>query len=213
MEKFILKVLLTSSLLFLGACSGSEVVEVSAIDGNTSISGNYNTYSSSKIEGSGTLRFSDTLPISSSRSMALKVSLDSTIATSSVTAVFYSSSMLISTTNGIAVTFTRSGSNVLAQISFNGNTAQVKSSKLSFYFPTSLDIIIDVHNVNNKASILVWRRNAIEYTALNADFDSNDSTDLETSLPYQTGGGGFNGLILQNATVTSASIGAQKTLD
>ena len=211
MEKLVLKVLLTSSLLLLGACSGSEITEVSAIDGNTPISGNYNTYSNSKIEGSGTLRFNETLPIVSSRSIALKASLDSTIASSSVTVVLYSSSMLVPANTGIAVTFTRSGSNVIAQISFNGNGAQVKGSNLAFYFPTSLDVIIDVHNINNKARVLVWRRNAIEYTALNADFDSNESTDLESTLPYQTGGGGFAGLILQNATVTSATIGAQKT--
>ena len=218
MEKFVLRfvVLLTPLwLLSLTSCSGgsADPVVVSGIDSNILISGNFSQNDSDKIEGSGTVRFTNTLLNSSSRSFSLKASLDSTIALSEISVVFYSSDASIPSTNGLAVTFTRSGASVNGKVSFNGNPATIAASKMTFYFPSALDVIIDFHNVNNKARVLIWRRNMVEYAAATADVDTDRSGDLVETLPQQKGGGTFVGLILQNATVTTARVDSQKVLN
>lgn len=213
MEKLILRFLVTISLLSLVACSGAEVSDVTGIDSNTTITGNFSQNDTTKLEGSGTIRFTSTLPVDSSRSIALKASLDSTIAASSVAVVFYSANAAIPTTSGIMVKFTRSGASVDGQISFNSNAATVAASKMSYYFPTALDVIVEVHNIATKARVLVWRRNMVEYAAATADIDSDRSGDLNSTLPVQKGAGVFVGLILENATVTAAHVDTQKILD
>lgn len=218
MEKFVLRlvVLLTPLwLLSLTSCSGgsADPVAASGIDANILISGNFSQNDSDKIEGSGTVRFTNTLLNSSSRSFSLKATLDSTIASSNVSVVFYSAEASIPLTNGLIVTFSRSGASVIGQVGFNGNTATITASKMTFYFPTALDVIIDFHNVNNKARILIWRRNMVEYAAATADVDTDRAGDLDSTLPQQKGGGTFVGLILQNATVTTARVDSQKVLN
>lgn len=213
MEKLILKSLTALSLLTLAACSGAEVTDISGIDSSSLVSGSFTQYDSNKIEGSGTIRFTNTLPVLSSRSMALKASLDSTIAMSSVSVVFYSANAAISSTDGIIVTFSRSGASVIGQISFNTTTAAINSSKLSFYFPTSLDVIVEVHNINAKARVLIWRRNMVEYSPATADVDTDRAGDLDSTLPIQQGAGIYVGLIIENSSVTAARVDTQKVLD
>lgn len=212
MEKLILKSFLALSFLTIAACSPAEVTDVSGIDSNTAISGTFQEYDANKIQGIGTIRFTTVLPVSSSRSMALKTSLDN-VSSSSVSTVFYSSNAAIPSTNGVAVTFSRSGASVTAQISINGNSSMVSSSRLTFLVPTALDLIVEVHNVNSKARVLIWRRDQITYSPTAADVDTDRSGDLVSSLPTQTGGGGFVGLIIQNSTVTAARVDLQKVLD
>jgi len=211
-EKFILRSLFILSVLTLTSCGG-VVEDVSGIDSNTIVTSSFSEYSSSSISGSGTIRFIEALPVSSSKALALKASLDQTISMSSVTAVFYSSNGTIPSTSGIAVKFTRNGAGVTAEVIYNGTSLQVTSSKMSFYFPTSLDVIIEVHNINPKARVLVWRRNFVEYSVTTADIDSSRSGDLSGSVPVTTGGGSFAGLIIQNSTVTAARLETQKVLD
>lgn len=218
MEKFVLRLvaLLTPLwLLSLTSCSGgsADPVAVSGIDSNILISGNFSQNDTEKIEGNGTIRFTNTLLNSSSQSFALKASLDSTIASSSVSVVFYTSNTSITNTDGLIVTFTRSGASVIGQVGINGNTSTVVASKMAFYFPTALDVIIDFHNVNNKARIIIWRRNLVEYAAATADVDTDRVGDLTSTLPQQKGGGTFVGLILQNATITTARVDSQKVLN
>ncbi|KYG63598.1 hypothetical protein AZI87_14465 [Bdellovibrio bacteriovorus] len=212
MEKLILKSFLALSFLTIAACSPAEVTDVSGIDSNTAISGSFQEYDANKIQGIGTIRFTTVLPVSSSRSLALKTSLDN-VSSSWVSTVFYSSNAAIPSTNGVAVTFTRSGASVTAQISINGNSSMVSSSRLTFLVPTALDLIVEVHNVNSKARVLIWRRDQITYSPTAADVDTDRSGDLVSSLPTQTGGGGFVGLIIQNSTVTAARVDLQKVLD
>ncbi|KYG60919.1 hypothetical protein AZI85_10715 [Bdellovibrio bacteriovorus] len=212
MEKLILKSFLALSFLTIAACSPAEVTDVSGIDSNTAISGSFQEYDANKIQGIGTIRFTTVLPVSSSRSLALKTSLDN-VSSSWVSTVFYSSNAAIPSTNGVAVTFTRSGASVTAQISINGNSSMVSASKLTFLVPTALDLIVEVHNVNSKARVLIWRRDQITYSPAVADVDTERSGDLVSSLPTQTGGGGFVGLIIQNSTVTAARVDLQKVLD
>ncbi|KHD88188.1 MAG: hypothetical protein OM95_10505 [Bdellovibrio sp. ArHS] len=212
MEKFILRSFLALNFLTLVACSAANVADVSGIDSNTAVSGTFQEYDTNKIEGIGTIRFTSVLPTSSSRSLALKASLN-TVSNSWVSTVFYSSNTSIPSTNGVAVTLSRSGASVVAQISINGNSAMVNSSKLSFFVPTALDLIIEVHNVNSKARVLIWRRDMIGYSPATADVDSERSGDLDSALPTQNGGGGYVGLIIQNAAVTAARVDSQKVLD
>lgn len=213
MEKLILKSLLVLSLFSLAACSGVEPTDVSGIDSNVIVSSSFSEYSSEKIHGSGTIRFLDSLTVSSSKSFALKASLDDTIAMSSVSVIMYSANSVMPTNDGIMVTFSRSGASVNAQINYNGNAAMVNTSRLSFYFPTSLDLIVEVHNVNSKARVLVWRRDMVEYAPATADIDTERAGDLNSSLPVQRGAGPYAGLIIQNSTVTAGRLDSQKVLD
>lgn len=212
MEKFFLRSLLTISALSLIACSGTEVTEISGIDPNTIVSGSFTQYDNSTISGSGVLRFTEALTINSSKSFTLKASLDQ-INSSSVAVVFYSANSSIPTNDGVTVTFSRSGASVNGQISLNGNAAMVNTTKMSYYFPTSLDVIVEVHNVGSKARVLIWRRNMVEYAPETADVDSNRSGDLESTLPTQKGAGPYVGLIIQNSTVSAARLESQKVLD
>lgn len=212
MEKFFLRSLLTISVLSLIACSGAEVTEISGIDPNTIVSGSFTQYDNSVISGSGVLRFTEALTLNSSKSIALKASLDQ-LNSSSVAVVFYSANSGIPTNDGVMVTFSRSGASVNGQVSLNGNAAMVNTTKMSYYFPTSLDVIVEVHNVGSKARVLVWRRNMVEYAPETADVDSNRSGDLESTLPTQKGVGPYVGLIIQNSTVSAARLESQKVLD
>lgn len=195
------------------ACSAADQEPSSGIDSNTIVSGSFNTYDTNKIEGTGTIFFTQNLVVSSSRAMSLQGSLDSTIASSSITVVFYSQSSAIPLNDGVTVTFTRSGASVNAQIGINGNTSTVSSSKMIYYFPSSLDLIVEVHNVNFQARVLVWRKNTLAYTPLTADIDTNRQGDLVSPLPAQNGGGPYVGLIIQYSTVTTAHLDTQKVLD
>lgn len=213
MEKFFLKFLSLLSLSTLVACSAAEPEVTSGIDSNTIVSGSFNTYDASKIEGTGTIFFVQNLAISSSRALFLTGSLDNTIASSSITAVFYSQNSAIPSTDGVTVSFIRSGASVNAQIGINGNSSMVNSSKLIYYFPSSLDLIVEVHNVNSQARVLIWRRNSLDYTPQSADVDTARQGDLVSSLPVQTGSGPYAGLIIQNSTVTTAHLDTQKVQD
>lgn len=195
--------------LSLTACSSSDLEPVYGIDPNTIVVGTFTQYDNAKlISPSGTIRFDSVLPFYSNRSFSLKATLDETLSTSSVKAIFYSSDQTLQQANdGISVTFARSGVNVTANISFNGSSAAVNSSKLTFYYPASLDVIIEVHNINNQARVFIWRRDLSILTAQTADVDTDRSADLASSVSKAAGTGGFVGLTLLNATVSAAKVG------
>lgn len=214
MEKFLLKTFLALSLFTLAACSGPEPESViSGIDSNSIISGSFTTYNNSRIQGSGVLLFTEALPLFTNRSITLRATLDNAVGSSTLTVVFYSTSSAIPFNDGVSVTFSRAGASVNAQISYNGNSATVTSSKMSFYFPSDLDVVIDIHNAASQARVLIWRRNLIEYSAATADVDTSRTGDLSAPLPVQRGAGPYAGLIIANATVTEARIGLPKVQD
>ncbi|KYG63114.1 hypothetical protein AZI86_15475 [Bdellovibrio bacteriovorus] len=219
MEKLVLrslKIILVLPLI-LTACSGSNgLEEVYGIDSNTQIVGSFSQYDNAKITASGPaarVRFTATVPQASSRAFNLKASLDQTINNSAVSVIFHSDDATVPNTRGIVVKFSRNGASVDVTISVNGTSRTVSSSKLAFYYPASLDLILDVHNVNNQARVLIWRRDVVGYTAANADVDTSRSGDLSSSLTGLSGAGGFVGLEILNATVSAASVTAQKSLD
>ena len=210
MEKLVLRSLLILSFIALASCGKVTEEDVSGIDSFTTVSGAFSQSDSNKIEGSGTVRFIQTLTVASSRSFTLKASLDSAITASSISVIIYTPTITIPDNNGLRITFTRSGASVNGQISFNGNNATMPSSALTFYYPASLDLVIDVHNVNSKARVMIWRRNMVQYSAATADIDTDGNM---TSLPSQNGSGAYIGMILQNATVVAAKVDTPKVLD
>lgn len=210
MEKLILRSLLILSFLAFSACGKVTEEDVSGIDSFTTISGSFSQNDKSKIVGSGTIRFLQTLTVASSRSVTLKASLDSAITASSISLIMYSPNSTLPESNGVRITFTRAGASVDGQIAFNGNTATMPSSALNYYYPASLDVVIDVHNVDSKARVMIWRRNMVQYAAATADIDTNSNV---TSLPSLNASGIYMGLILQNATVLAAKVDNPKVLD
>lgn len=209
MEKFILKFLALSPVLFLVACGTVEPEDISGLDPYTVISGAFDKADSDEVSGIGTIRFSSLLP-STNRSMALKAQLDGPISNSWVAATFYSSDIGLAANNGLVVRFDRSGINVIGSVTFNGNTVQMNASRLSAYFPASLDVIIDVKNIAPKARVLIWRRDMVTYSVASADINSDLGTDVAGTLPSQYGAGSYAGLTVNNATVTAAKISLAK---
>ncbi len=198
--------------LTLASCNSAKLEDVFGIDANTQVVGSFSQYDNAKIVGTGRVRFNSPLPQSSSRSFSLKASLDQ-ISNSSVSAIFYSSDLTVPTNNGVVVTFTRNGLQVQVTVAVGNSVSTVNSSRLTYYYPASLDVIIDVHNVGSQARVLIWRRDVLGYTAANADVDTARNGDVSPALSVSTGGGGFVGLSLSNATVSAASISSQKILD
>lgn len=213
MEKFLLRSLLLLNTLYLISCSGTVNDNLSGIASNTVISGSFSQRDEDKISGSGTIRFLESLTISSSRALALKASLDDSISASSLVVVLFSSNSVIPTNSGIAITFSRSGASVTGSISYNGQAVSMNSGKLGFYFPASLDLVVEVHNVASQARVLIWRRNMVEYSSASADIDTLRDGDIVGTVPGQNGPGPYAGLILQSATVTAAQLESQRVLD
>jgi hypothetical protein len=215
-EKFVLRSIKTAlflTTLALAACSGSGLEEVYGIDSNTQVLGSFSQYDNAKITGTGRVRFTSPLPIASSRSFSLKAALDQNITTSSVSVIFYSSDATVPDNNGVIVKFARNGVNVDVTVSIGNSSSAINSSKTTFFYPAALDVVIDVHNVGSKSRVVIWRRDTVGYSAASADVDTSRTGDLVGSLPTSTGGGGFVGLSLTNATVSAAKVSSQYLLD
>ncbi|UXR63194.1 hypothetical protein EZJ49_08900 [Bdellovibrio bacteriovorus] len=210
MEKSILKSLFILVVLASAGCAPGEVESISGLDSYTVTGGSFSQSDSSIVQGTGSITFTSSVPNFSSRSMALKASLDN-ITLGTVTAVMYSNSTVLPSSSGVRVKFIRTGASVSMQISVNGSTQNVTGGNTSFFFPTALDVVIDVHNVGTKTRVYVWRRDLTAYAPETADIDSN--TDLSGSLPNAVGNGTLNGVILENATVTAAQVSTSKVLD
>ncbi|HWU43846.1 MAG TPA: hypothetical protein VN132_10420 [Bdellovibrio sp.] len=197
------------------ACSPAAVDDSSGIDSYVVASGSFDTANATKISGLGNIRFVNVLNgIFSNNSMALKAQLD--LSGNSVTAIFNSNnSVMNSSAGGVAVTFTRSGASVIGSIAVNGSSVTMDPSRLSFYVPAALDVIIDVHNISStRAHVLIWRRDSTIYSAGSADIDTDNSTDYSGTYPTNAAGAGtFAGLSLNNATVTGSSIGLAKVAE
>ncbi|MGZ3773075.1 MAG: hypothetical protein ACXVCY_03455 [Pseudobdellovibrionaceae bacterium] len=213
MEKFILRSLLAISLYTITACSGGVPDNISGIDPSAVVSGSFANNDHLVLSGTGTIRFTEILSLFSSRSIALTASLNDAFSPSFLNVNFYSNFAVLPVNDGIMVAFSRSGAGVNVFISYNGSSAAVTSSKLTYYFPTSLDVIIEVHDNSSQARVLIWRRNFVEYTAATADIDTTRPGDLGSPLPMQRGGGPYVGLSIQNATVTAAHLGPAKVLN
>ncbi|HEX7675727.1 MAG TPA: hypothetical protein VF412_16240 [Bdellovibrio sp.] len=220
MEKFILRFLkLTIFATFAFSavsCSPGTTDDITGLDPYLVNSGSFSQSDSNTLAGTGAVRFTNVLGgIYTNNSFALKASLDST--GNSVTVIMNSSNMaMTSSSGGVAITFTRSGANVVGSIAVNGNSAvTLNASNLSFYVPTALDVIIDVHNISSsRAHVLIWRRDATTvYTAANADIDTDVSSDYTGTYPASAGAGVYYGLNINGATVTAAQLGAAQVAE
>nr|BFD60000.1 hypothetical protein CKG001_21070 [Bdellovibrio sp. CKG001]BFD63407.1 hypothetical protein BdHM001_20880 [Bdellovibrio sp. HM001] len=210
MEKSILKSLFILVVLASAGCAPGEVESISGLDSYTVTGGSFSQADSNTVNGTGSITFTSTVPNLSSRSMTLKASLNN-ITLGTVTAVMYSNSTVLPSNSGVQVKFIRNGASVAVKISVNGTTLDVTGGNTSFFFPTALDVVIDIHNVGTKTRVYVWRRDMTIYSPETADIDSN--SDLSGSLPNALAGGTINGLILENATVTAAQVSTSKVLD
>lgn len=210
MEKSILKSLFILVVLASAGCAPGEVESISGLDSYTITGGSFSQADSTAVHGTGSITFTNTVPNLSSRSLALKASLNN-ITLGTVTAVMYSNSTVLPSSSGVMVKFIRNGASVGMQIGVNGSVQTVTGGNIGFFFPTALDVVIDVHNVGTKTRVYVWRRDVTIYSPETADIDSN--TDLSGPLPTALGNGTINGLILENATVTAAQVSTSKVLD
>lgn len=213
MEKFILRSVLLLSVLILTSCAAPEEAPDSVgLDANTVVSGSFSNYDNLSVTGTGTLLFADVLPTSSRRAFQLKASLDN-ITTSWVEVIFYGSNSAFPGTDGISIYFQRNGAGVNSIVMFNNAASSVTATNINYYFPTDIDVFIEVHNDGSKARLLVWRRNMVSYVAASADIDTNRAGDLGSAMPNTVGSGGFVGLRMQSATVSSAKIIMPKVID
>ncbi len=207
MEKLILKFTLLLVAVTLASCDSPDLEDVIGIDSNTIVSGSFDQYDNAKISGTGRVRFSSTAT-SSRSALALRASLDDSLSSSSVSAHFYSPSVVVNPATGVVVTFTRNGAGVTGRISVNGTSRDISSSRLTYYFPTSLDLIIEVHNSGARARVLIWRRDLTIYTTDNADIDTERSGDLASGALSGVGGGLYEGLSLYLSTISAAQSSA-----
>jgi hypothetical protein len=218
-EKFILKfstnAAICSALFLAAACSPVEVEDVNGLNPYAYVQGNFDQKTDAVLQGTGVVRFIETLAgVQSSRSVALKASLENSFNQSSVSVVMNSSNTNLPSNNGVVVKFQRSGINILVTISVNGNVSTVSSLRSSQLFPADLDLIVEVHNDFNFTRVLVWRRDSSIYSTETADIDSARSGDLNPAIPWGMGGPGiYMGLRLERAQVTAAQVDLGKVLE
>ncbi len=206
-----LKVSALAASLGLTACSPGATDDSSGIDSYVVTNGSFTQATTTTISGIGSVRFLNVMNgVFSSNSLALKAQLD--FSNNSVTAIFNSNNTIMnSSTGGVAVSFTRSGASVIGSVYVNGSSVTMNQSRLSFYVPSALDLIIEVHNISaSKSRVLIWRRDVTVYSAANADIDTDNSTDYSGTYPSQGGSGQFYGLNLNSATITGATLGLPK---
>lgn len=214
MEKLILKSLFIFASLTLAGCTQGEVEDISGLDDYSYVSGNFSQSDKTALHTStsGSIRFSSALPgVASSRSIKLKASLNDSLTESSVAVTFYNPLQAVPSSSGISVTFVRSGASVTGSITVNGVSRNINSMAMTYFYPTSLDIVVDIHNVGTKPRVLIWRRDRTIYGVDTADVDSE--RDLVTPLPNGTATGLFAGLNLVRATVTAAQVSTPMVLD
>lgn len=223
MEKFILKfsknivrrsLLATSAVFLTVACAPAEIEVLNGLNPYAYVQGNFSEKSDQTLTGTGVVRFVEILPaVQSSRAVYLRAELGETLGQSSVSLVMNSSNVSLPSNNGVVVRFQRSGINVLATVSVNGNVSQVSTVRTGLLFPAALDVVIEVHNDFNGTRVLVWRRDVQDYTTVNADIDTARTGDMVTPIPIGMGGPGvYMGLRLENARVTAAKIEASQAL-
>lgn len=212
MEKFILKfstnIAICSAAFLAVACAPVEVEDINGLNPYAYVQGNFDQKTDQALQGTGVIRFIETLPgVQSSRSVALKAELSESLAQSSVAVVMNSSNTNLPSNNGVVVKFQRSGINIIVTISVNGNVSTVSSLRTSLLFPAALDVIVEVHNDYNFTRVLVWRRDNRIYSTETADIDSARSGDLNPAIPQGMGGPGiYMGLRIERALVTAAQV-------
>lgn len=198
--------------LSLSSCGG--IIDESNSNGlapHVLVESGFQVLHENEATGNGALRLMEILPQHGGRSVILKGSLNQNL-NSSISLVMYSPNASVPNSSGVTVRFVRSGAKVQATVAINGNQVPVTSPRLDYYFPASLDLIVEVHNTGTRARVLIWRRDFTVYSAATADIDSERSGDLSSVLPYQTGGGGYMGVRLNQATINTLQVQLPKVL-
>ncbi|GIL16591.1 MAG: hypothetical protein BroJett040_03420 [Oligoflexia bacterium] len=206
MEKSVLKSLRTLTLISiftLSSCSiqtGSD--SATPIAPYQIVSGTFSAATANLLNGTGTVRFQDSIgAIYSNISVSLSCILNNN--GSNLTLVTHASNP--SLTDGVHISFTRSGLNVSGSIQVNSSTvSSIQSYALAVLDPTNLNLMIDIRN-QAPIRILVWTTGA-SYTISTANI--NSSTDVSPALTTSTGGGAYWGLIMTDTQLSQTQLGA-----
>lgn len=193
-----------SSLIALGlsGCSSNPTaVKTFAGQGYLIVDAGTLTLSEDSIGGSGSIVFNDSLAkIDSQNSYRLSFSLNEG---GSLSLVSNSTNQLAS---GVMVKFTRFGSTLNVVIEASGGSKDLSSKFRSVNAASTVTFQLDVHNNENPAHLLGWGSESTAFTELNVLFNS-ENDGLESP---GRGEGNYWGVVLNNATLTQASIGNPK---
>lgn len=207
MEKLLLKSLiattLTAALLAAVGCAKAKEksLETDKVAPMVVVSGKVDTTDTGSIEGSGLLRFSQSLASDSAPlSLDLKAALPN--AGSTLTILSHGDRNL---NGGVAVMLGRQGNLVTGSITVAGSSpARIAGARLSQQLPNSLAFTIEIRNSGNMPRILMWPLGVKTREDRDAFFDSFQSGHLDRSLPLQRSNGIESGLQLIDAEVLFA---------
>lgn len=211
MEKLILKSLVLVAALSLAACAQKEE-EVKGVDAYVTINDNFTQKDTDGLDGSGAVRFSNTLPgITSNQSIEIKGSLRPG---GSVSVVMNSDDLALSDSKGVIFQLIRSSTTTdtrpSARILVQGVAVNVAATRLAYYNAQDFNVIIEVHNTPTSTRVLVWRKDYINFSLANVDVDTATASHLSSTFPGGSGQGIFAGLKLVNSKLTAAQIGDAK---
>lgn len=213
MEKFFLRISFRSSFHFfsisaliflLQACSAGSVdsTSSSSIDTFSEISGSFTSSSQISIAGTGVILFNQTLSgVNSTQTMDFTIRLLQN--SSSITIVNNAANTNLS--DGIQLSFSRSGLSISSTIKVNSNTiSNVVSGQTNLLDPLLFKIRVQVQDLGTAFKVYVWDQSSGSFTTSNTLL--NSTTDLSPPAPSDSGNGNKWGLILNNAQVDQAQL-------
>lgn len=209
MEKFILKSLIILAALTTIAC-GKETDPQAGIDTYVYVSGNFSQQDSVALAGTGTVRFTSTLPsINSGRSLEIAGEIFNS---GSLNATFFSDVASLPLNRGVRVNLTRtSNASLTGYISVNGSTVGIHDGRLNYITPGAFSLIIEVHNTPSLSRVIIWKKDSVTYSLANVEVDSATNAHLSGIYPLGVGGlGVYAGLQLTDARLTSAFLSEPK---
>ena len=186
------------SFAFAGCAKKDAPASSGTFNNSTVLSGSV-VSSASSLAGSGTVVFNTPLTgIQSKNSYALAFSLGDG---GSLTLQANSNNQVAS---GVALRFSRAGATLNVALISGGAQKDVSSKFAAINASSAMTMQIDVHNDESPAHVIVWS---------GTDFSESAALLNSEEGGYEAAGAGngsFWGLVLANATVTKAQVGAPK---
>ena len=197
------RTLTVAATLGLGACADNKNENNATIDYNSVLSGAQAlTVSDTTISGTGSLVFTSSLgALASGKHFDVAVSLD---AGDSLTLHAYSSNTLA---GGIDLVVSRP-TNTPTSLMVTLDGTDVSAGFTTVAADKEINIVMDVHNDENPAHVLIWPKGETAFSTTTTLENSDDSG----SVTHQ-GAGAFWGLSLVGATVTQAQASTDRFSD
>ncbi len=210
MEKFILKSLVILCTLATISCGKATEIE-GGLDNYVYVSGTFTQQDSTALTGTGTVRFTSTLPsINASKSIELTGEIYNT---GSITAVFFSDNTALPSNRGVQIKFLRTASASLnGLITVNGVSVGILDTRLAYITPGSFSLILEVHNTPSASRVIVWKKDSVSYSLSNVEVDSDTASHLSGAFPSDGGAGLYSGLQLNDAHLTAAVVSDAKVV-